>query len=223
MTEKNNPNCIVKAFENNPISIIEENIDNKKIYWFRASDIGNALKLSNINVSIQNYDEDERGLRKAYTPEGGTQQALFLTSQGVYRLLYNSKKEIAKKFRKWAGNILDDIIFNESNKLKRQLEEQQKKIEMLETRPETEGFFRESGYIYIIKETAKLGRYKIGKSKNPIDRISGLNVSSSEKSLLIDRQFETVDVDSAEKTIHLMLKPYRIKKRAEWFFFKYKT
>jgi prophage antirepressor-like protein len=223
MTEKNNPNCIVKAFENNPISIIEENIDNKKIYWFRASDIGNALKLSNINVSIQNYDEDERGLRKAYTPEGGTQQALFLTSQGVYRLLYNSKKEIAKKFRKWAGNILDDIIFNESNKLKRQLEEQQKKIEMLETRPETEGFFRESGYIYIIKETAKLGRYKIGKSKNPIDRISGLNVSSSEKSLLIDRQFETVDVDSAEKTIHLMLKPYRIKKRAEWFFFKDQT
>jgi hypothetical protein len=94
---------------------------------------------------------------------------------------------------------------------------------MLERRPETEGFFRESGYIYIIKETAKFGRYKIGKSKNPIDRISGLNVSSSEKSLLIDRQFKTVDVNSAEKTIHLMLKPYRIKKRAEWFFFKDQT
>ena len=59
---------------------------------------------------------------------------------------------------------------------------------MLESKPETEGFFKESGYIYIIKETSKLGRYKIGKSKKPINRISGLNTASSEISLLIDRQ-----------------------------------
>ena len=50
---------------------------------------------------------------------------MFLTSQGVYRLLYNSKKEAAKKFRKWAGNILDDIIFNESKLLKEQLKKQE--------------------------------------------------------------------------------------------------
>ena len=75
MTEKNNPNCIVKAFENNPISIIEENIDNKKIYWFRASDIGKALNLSNIRVSIQNYDEDEQVVRKAYDLRGCEQDA----------------------------------------------------------------------------------------------------------------------------------------------------
>lgn len=100
------------------------------------------------------------------------------------------------------------------------LEEQKEKIEMLESKPETEGFFRESGYIYIIKESAKLGRYKIGKSKSPMERISGLNVSSSETSLLIDKQFETIDMECAEKIIHSILKPYRIKKRNEWFFFK---
>ena len=122
-------NCIVKAFENNPISILQEEIDNKKVYWFRASDIGKVLGLVNINVSIQNYDNHERGLRKAYTPEGGTQQALFLTSQGVYRLLYNSKKDIAKKFRKWVGNILDDIIFNNSIELKKQLENHQLQLQ----------------------------------------------------------------------------------------------
>jgi len=126
---KEDNNCIVKAFENNPISILQENINDKKIYWFRASDIGKALELTNINVSIQNYDDDERGLRNAYTPEGGTQQALFLSSQGVYRLLYNSKKPLAKKFRKWAGAILDDIIFNESIELKKQLENKDKLLE----------------------------------------------------------------------------------------------
>ena len=32
---KTNNNCIVKAFENNPISILNEDIDNKKIYYFK--------------------------------------------------------------------------------------------------------------------------------------------------------------------------------------------
>ena len=124
---KEDNNCIVKAFENNPISIIAEEINNKKIYLFKVSDIGNALKLTNIRVSIQNYDEgDEVVVRKAYDTIKRNQDTLYLTSQGVYRLLYNSKKEIAKKFRKWAGNILDDIIFNESAELKRQLEEKEK-------------------------------------------------------------------------------------------------
>ena len=119
-------NCIVKAFENNPIAILQEDVDNKKVYYFKGSDIGKALHLTNIRQSIQSYDDDEKVVRKAYDPQGTLQDTVFLTSQGVYRLLYNSKKEVAKKFRKWAGNILDDIIFNESVELKRQLEEKEK-------------------------------------------------------------------------------------------------
>ena len=129
-------NCIVKAFENNPISILHEDINNKKNYYFKASDIGKALNLSNIAVSIQNYDEDEKVLRKAYDLRGCEQDTTFLTSQGVYRLLYSSKKEIAKKFRKWAGNILDDIIFNQSKELQRQLEEKEQLL--IEQREQTE-------------------------------------------------------------------------------------
>ena len=131
---KEDNNCIVKAFENNPIAILQEDIYNKKVYYFKASDIGKALKLTNIAVSIQHYDEDERVIRKAYDTTNREQDTTFLTSQGVYRLLYNSKKESAKKFRKWAGDILDDIIFNESKELKRQLEEKDKlhKLELEE-------------------------------------------------------------------------------------------
>jgi prophage antirepressor-like protein len=88
---KTDNNCIVKAFENNPIAILHENINNKKIYCFKAADIGKALNLSNIAVSIQSYDEDEKVLRKAYDLRGCEQNTAFLTSQGVYRLLYNSK------------------------------------------------------------------------------------------------------------------------------------
>jgi prophage antirepressor-like protein len=97
---KTDNNCIVRAFENNPVSILEEDIDNKRVYYFRASDIGKALNLSNIRVSIQNYDEDEQVVRKAYDLRGCEQDTIFLMSRGVYRLLYSSKKEVAKKFRK---------------------------------------------------------------------------------------------------------------------------
>ena len=117
--KKSKKTQIVKAFENNPIAILQENVNNKKVYCFKASDIGKALNLTNIAVSIQYYDDDERVIRKAYDTTKRLQDATFLTSQGVYRLLYNSKKEIAKQFRKWTGNILDDIIFNESAELKR--------------------------------------------------------------------------------------------------------
>ena len=66
---KDDNNCIVKAFENNPIAILHEDINNKKVYYFKASDIGKALGIVNIHSTIQNYeDEDERVIRKAYDP-----------------------------------------------------------------------------------------------------------------------------------------------------------
>ena len=201
-----------------------------------ASDIGKALELTNINVSIQNYDDDERGLRKAYTPEGGTQQALFLTSQGVYRLLYNSKKPIAKKFRRWAGDILDDIIFNESIELKKQLEDQKKQLEeqqkqleeknkklkLLENKPDTCGFIRIPGYNYIIKDVTRPFYYKIGFAENPEARLSSLNTSSCNTSLEMVARFKTSDKEFSEKIIHSALKPFRIRnqqqKLNEWFY-----
>ena len=91
---KTDNNCIVKAFENNPISIIEENVDNKRVYYFKASDIGKVLDIVNIRTSIVNFDEDEKVVRTTYSSNSGNQDTIFLTSRGVYRLLYSSKKKI---------------------------------------------------------------------------------------------------------------------------------
>ena len=211
-------NCIVKAFENNPIAILQEDINNKKVYCFKAADIGKALNLSNIRASIQNYDEDEQVVRKAYDLRGCEQDTTFLTSQGVYRLLYNSKKEVAKKFRKWAGNILDDIIFNESAELKKQLEEQKNLIKQLENKPDTEGFIITEGFIYLIKDTCKFGHYKIGLAEDPNKRLSGLNVGSSTNSLEIVNTYKTKNTIMAEKIIHSVLFSHKIKKQKEWFY-----
>ncbi len=167
LTMEQDPNCIIKAFENTNVYILQENIDNKIHYYFKASDIGEILELTNIRVSVQNYDEDEKVVRKAYSSNSGNQDILFLTSRGIYRLLYNSKKPLAKKFRKWVGDILDDIIFNQSKKLKEQLDNnlkllQEKDSQLLLKTQEIEKIKAENKqcFYYIFKINAT--KYKIG-------------------------------------------------------------
>lgn len=123
---KQDTNCIMKAFDGSTITIIKEE---PNTYLFKASDIGDILELTNIRISIQNFDDDERAVRKAYDTTNRLQDVIFLTSRGVYRLLYNSKKEIAKKFRKWVGDILDDINFNNSQELIKQVENHKLELE----------------------------------------------------------------------------------------------
>lgn len=77
----------------------------------------------NIHSSIQNFNERERVLRPTYDTMNRKQDTIFLTSDGIYRLLFNSKKPAAEEFRAWASNILDDIIFNKSAELQKKLKE----------------------------------------------------------------------------------------------------
>lgn len=231
------PKCIVKAFEKNSITIIKD--ENNKIY-FRGTDVAKTLGITNIRSSIQNFTDREKGVRKVDTL-GGPQDIIFLSSHGIYRLLYSSKKKIAEGFREWAGNILDDIIFNESKELKRQLEEkdklhkielkekeqllieQKEHIEQLENKPETNGFDnRVSGYIYLVHDTVKPGHYKLGFATKFNSRLSGLNNSSSTKSIKLICKFETFDKDFSEKCIHYALNPFRINiiHKNEWFYIK---
>ena len=227
---KTDNNCIIKAFENNPISIIEENVDNKKLYCFKANDIAKVLDILNIRQSIQNYDEDERVVRKVYDPYGTLQDTIFLTSRGVYRLLYNSKKEIAKKFRKWASDILDDIIFNQSKELQRQLQEKDNKLQLLElqnqekdvkinlmTRKTNKFELGESVYIFhstFNDDDKQIDLYKVGRTKNANLRDS-IHKTASYKGILL--QVRCVDCVLLERVVHFLLNKYRCANRREWF------
>ena len=216
----NNDNCIVKAFENNPISILQENVNDKKIYWFKASDIGKVLNLVNIRTSIINYDEDERTVRTTYSSSGGNPDTVYLSSQGVYRLLYNSKKPEAKKFRKWAGNILDDIIFNESAELKRQLEEkdkllQQKNQELIKYQTLTYEEVEKTGHVYILT-TDKQFIYKCGRAKDVNKRIKCLQTGNVED-IEIVYDYPTSNDVLLESVVHFALDRYRSNSNREHF------
>ena len=89
---------------------------------FCASDVGKVLQLKNIRASIEDFDEDERGVHSIYTP-GGDQNVTFLTDQGVYKLIMRSRKPIAKPFQKWVFKVIKDIQKNGRYEMQKELDE----------------------------------------------------------------------------------------------------
>jgi hypothetical protein len=135
----------------------------------------------------------------------------------IYNELIKEEFEEQKQQLENKNKLLEE----QQNKLEEQqdqLKDKQKKIEFLQNKPDTYGFVYESGFIYLIKDTSKLGHYKIGFASDPHKRISQLNTASSTYSLEIVYKFFTCDKASSELIIHRILQPFRIKKRNEWFY-----
>jgi prophage antirepressor-like protein len=71
--------------------------------WFFAKDICAVLGLSNISKALENLDSDERGITNEDTL-GGAQQVLIVSEPGAYRLIFSSRKPIAKKIMRWLAH-----------------------------------------------------------------------------------------------------------------------
>lgn len=75
---------------------------------FLAKDVALWIEHSNARMMLASVDEDEKGVRIAYTP-GGNQETWFLTENGLYEVLMLSRKPIAKQFKKGVKEILRTI------------------------------------------------------------------------------------------------------------------
>jgi len=71
--------------------------------WFVAKDVCNVLELDNVTRAIERLDEDEKGLTSIQTL-GGQQEVNMVTESGLYNLIFTSRKEEAKQFRRWVTN-----------------------------------------------------------------------------------------------------------------------
>lgn len=77
---------------------------------FLAKDIASWIDydVSSVNKMISSVDEDEK-VRNNVPTLGGTQEMWFLTENGLYEVLMQSRKPIAKQFKKKVKEILRDI------------------------------------------------------------------------------------------------------------------
>lgn len=83
-------------FAETPVRILEQNDQP----WFVVSDVCRVLDIANPRDAVSELDEDEKGVGIADTP-GGKQTVNTVSESGLYALIFKSRKENAKAFRKW--------------------------------------------------------------------------------------------------------------------------
>ena len=66
--------------------------------WFIAADVCRSLGLD--RTAVRRLDDDERGVRTMHTA-GGPQSVGVINESGLYSLIFSSRKESAKRFKKW--------------------------------------------------------------------------------------------------------------------------
>ena len=77
---------------------------------FLAKDVAEWIEYdtSSVNKMITNVDDDEK-VRKNVPTLGGIQESWFITEDGLYEVLMQSRKPIAKQFKKEVKEILKTI------------------------------------------------------------------------------------------------------------------
>lgn len=73
--------------------------------FFFAQDVANMLQLTNVSDMVQRVDDDERSKFNL----GRQGEGWFLTENGLYEVLMQSRKPIAKQFKKGVKTILREI------------------------------------------------------------------------------------------------------------------
>lgn len=68
--------------------------------WFVANDVARALGYSHTPHLVRILDEDEKGVHIADTL-GGQQEMNIISESGLYAAVLKSRREEAKRFRKW--------------------------------------------------------------------------------------------------------------------------
>ena len=74
--------------------------------WFVAKDVADILEIQNIRQNMDELDEDEKGVCNVYTP-GGMQDMTVINESGLYNLIFRSRKDEAKQFRRW---VTHDVL-----------------------------------------------------------------------------------------------------------------
>lgn len=75
---------------------------------FKAKDVALWINHSDVSKMVQRVDEEEKVTNNVRTP-GGNQDVWFLTENGLYEVLMQSRKPIAKQFKKGVKQILKEI------------------------------------------------------------------------------------------------------------------
>ena len=224
--EKVITNYNIINFENKKIIII---IDNNKIIWFNAKQIGIALKYKEPKKAITKYvdKEDKIQLKNIDINFKVEQQpdSIYINESGLNSLLILSRTKKSKKFLKW---ITKDVLplmrrssiysnNDEITLLQKKINELEHQNKLLKNDMKIEKFPK--GAIVYIVEDYDVNQeiiYKIGKTDDMNKRIKIYNTHSIHNKPVV-HYVEIKCPLQLETCLKSMLYKYRIKNRKEYF------
>ena len=119
---------------------------------FLAKDVAEWIEHSDRSKMLKNVDEDEKVKNIVLTP-GGNQEMWFLTEGGLYEVLMQSRKPIAKAFKKEVKKILKALRTGEAVLVPQLTEEQQIILQLYD------------GGITAVEAGKRLGEIEYGKGR----------------------------------------------------------
>ena len=76
--------------------------------WFLAKDAATWIEHSDVSTMLRVVDEDEKLIQTSFV-SGQNRDLWFLTEDGLYEVLFQSRKPVAKEFKRQVKKILRDI------------------------------------------------------------------------------------------------------------------
>jgi prophage antirepressor-like protein len=203
-------NILVKQFQHFNINIygtFEEPL-------FKAKDIGDLLEIAQIRKTIQNLDNSCKVWQVGNTVTG-PQEQWFLTEDGLYEVLFISRKPIAKQFKTWVRGVIKDVRINSTRQLQETLNQQQ--LQLTYYKQLTYEQIALTQILYVFSTDVQFV-YKIGEHKKTTakKRKEGLQTACVED-IEVLFQYKTSNSKLLESIVHYILDTYRCNSNREHF------
>jgi len=120
--------------------------------WFVAQDVCACLEIGNHRDAVAKLDEDEKGVGITDTL-GGPQEMLIVSESGVYGLVFRSRKDAARRFRRWVTSEVLPAL-RHSGRYLMAADEEDTELLSLDTPDDIDrvrvkmGLVREARYVY---------------------------------------------------------------------------
>lgn len=225
-------NNILK-YKNKEIIII---IDNDNMPWFSAINIATILEYSDTKRAIiNNVDKKDKKqfidlqhfMKKI--PKNAQPHALFINESGLFSLVLNSQKKIAKEFKNWiTSEVLPSIRKTGSYEIEQKYKEKlikintdlkkaKKEIRILKHNQKTKNY-KPAGLIYVLRPVNLTTKnlFKPGKTTNFNKRLNTYNTSVP-NNMEVLFTLEVDDPDAVEHCMKGLLSKYIYRKNKEYY------
>lgn len=210
-------------------------MDDKYMPWFSAKNVAIALAYDQPKLAIiKNVEEKDKttfkNLKKfiKIIPANSQPHAIYINESGLYSLIINSKKPLAKKFKKW---VFEDVLpsirkfgsYTLEDKYKKQIKilntkllESNKEIKVLKNN-QKKTKYDDGGMIYIVRPIGyKENLLKPGKTTKMKKRLNTYNIALADNvEVLFTMRVD--DPDAVEHCIKAFMKPYIYRRNKEYY------